>query len=160
MQTFNNLLINNYSLIKAFHIISMVAWMSAILYLPRLFVYHTTVKRNSEASKMLKIMEYRLQKFIMNPAMLLTIIFGVFLLKTNGIINWTEKWIYFKFLGVFLLLVIHNLLGRYRKDFFLDKNKHSRKFYKILNEVPTILLIVIFKISLSMKNLIFYILFI
>ena len=143
MQTFNNLLINNYSLIKAFHVISIVAWISAILYLPRLFVYHTTVKRNSEASKMLKIMEYRLQKFIMNPAMLLTIIFGVFLLKTNGIINWTEKWIYFKLLGVFLLLVIHNLLGRYRKDFFLDKNKHSRKFYKILNEVPTILLIVI-----------------
>ena len=121
----------------------MVAWMSAILYLPRLFVYHTTVKRNSEASKMLKIMEYRLQKFIMNPAMLLTIIFGVFLLKTNGIINWTEKWIYFKLLGVFLLLVVHNLLGRYRKDFFLDKNKHSGRFYKILNEVPTILLIVI-----------------
>ena len=121
----------------------MVAWMSAILYLPRLFVYHTTVKRNSEASKMLKIMEYRLQKFIMNPAMLLTIIFGVFLLKTNGIINWTEKWIYFKLLGVFLLLVVHNLLGRYRKDFFLDKNKHSMRFYKILNEVPTILLIVI-----------------
>ena len=143
MQTFNNLLINNYSLIKAFHVISIIAWMSAILYLPRLFVYHTTVKRNSEASKMLKIMEYRLQKFIMNPAMLLTIIFGVFLLKTNGIINWTEKWIYFKLLGVFLLLVVHNLLGRYRKDFFLDKNKHSRRFYKILNEVPTILLIVI-----------------
>ena len=143
MQTFNNLLINNYSLIKAFHVISMVAWMSAILYLPRLFVYHTTVKRNSEASKMLKIMEYRLQKFIMNPAMLLTIIFGVFLLKTNGIINWTEKWIYFKLIGVFLLLVVHNLLGRYRKDFFLDKNKHSLSFYKILNEVPTILLIVI-----------------
>ena len=143
MQTFNNLLINNYSLIKAFHIISMVAWMSAILYLPRLFVYHTTVKRNSEASNMLKIMEYRLQKFIMNPAMLFTIIFGFFLLKTNGIINWTEKWIYFKLLGVFLLLVVHNLLGRYRKDFFLDKNKHSGRFYKILNEVPTILLIVI-----------------
>ena len=143
MQTFNNLLINNYSLIKAFHVISIVAWISAILYLPRLFVYHTTVKRNSEASKMLKIMEYRLQKFIMNPAMLFTIIFGVFLLKTNGIINWTEKWIYFKLLGVFLLLVVHNLLGRYRKDFFLDKNKHSRRFYKILNEVPTILLIVI-----------------
>ena len=143
MQTFNNLLINNYSLIKAFHVISIVAWISAILYLPRLFVYHTTVKRNSEASKMLKIMEYRLQKFIMNPAMLFTIIFGVFLLKTNGIINWTEKWIYFKLLGVFLLLVVHNLLGRYRKDFFLDKNKRSRRFYKILNEVPTILLIVI-----------------
>ena len=127
MQTFNNLLINNYSLIKAFHVISIVAWISAILYLPRLFVYHTTVKRNSEASKMLKIMEYRLQKFIMNPAMLFTIIFGFFLLKTNGIINWTEKWIYFKLFGVFLLLVVHNLLGRYRKDFFLDKNKYFLK---------------------------------
>mgnify|MGYP003714782825 FL=1 len=143
MQTFNNLLINNYSLIKAFHVISIVAWISAILYLPRLFVYHTTVKRNSEASKMLKIMEYRLQKFIMNPAMLFTIIFGVFLLKTNGIINWTEKWIYFKLFGVFLLLVVHKLLGRYRKDFFLDKNKHSGRFYKILNEIPTVLLIII-----------------
>ena len=143
MQNFNDFLINNYPLIEAFHVISMVAWMAAILYLPRLFVYHTTVKKKSEASEMLKIMEYRLQKFIMNPAMLLTIIFGVFLLKTNGIINWTEKWIYFKLLGVFLLLVVHNLLGRYRKDFFLDKNKHSGKFYKILNEVPTILLIVI-----------------
>ena len=88
-------------------------------------------------------MEYKLQKFIMNPAMLFTIIFGFFLLKTNGIINWTEKWIYFKLFGVFLLLVVHNLLGRYRKDFFLDKNKHSGRFYKILNEVPTILLIVI-----------------
>ena len=143
METLNNFLTNNYLWIKAFHVISVITWMAALLYLPRLFVYHTTAKKHSDSSEMLKIMEYRLQKFIMNPAMLLTIIFGVFLLKTNGIINWTEKWIYFKLLGVFLLLVVHNLLGRYRKNFFLDKNKHSRRFYKILNEVPTILLIVI-----------------
>ena len=143
METLNNFLTNNYLWIKAFHVISVITWMAALLYLPRLFVYHTTAKKHSDSSEMLKIMEYRLQKFIMNPAMLLTIIFGVFLLKTNGIINWTEKWIYFKLLGVFLLLVVHNLLGRYRKDFFLDKNKHSGRFYKILNEVPTILLIVI-----------------
>jgi len=143
MQTFNNLLINNYSLIKAFHVISMVAWMAALLYLPRLFVYHTTLKKNSEASGMLKIMEYRLQKFIMNPAMLFTILFGVFLLKMHGVVNWGEKWIYFKLLAVFILLLIHYLLAKYRKDFFLDKNKHSAKFYKILNEAPTVLLIII-----------------
>ena len=96
MQSFNNFLVNNYSLIKAFHVISMVAWMAALLYLPRLFVYHTTVKKNSEPAQMLKIMEYRLEKFIMNPAMLLTILFGVFLLRTEGVVNWNEKWINFK----------------------------------------------------------------
>ena len=143
MQSFNNFLIGNYSLIKAFHVISMVAWMAALLYLPRLFVYHTTVKKNSDTSEMLKIMEYRLQKYIMNPAMLLTLLFGIFLLKTDEVINWGEKWIYFKLLAVFILLIIHYLLAKYRKDFFLDKNKHSAKFYKILNEAPTVLLIII-----------------
>ena len=143
MQTFNNLLTNNYFLIKAFHVISMVAWMAALLYLPRLFIYHTAVKKNSEASEMLKTMEYKLQKFIMNPAMLFTIFFGVLLLKTRGIINWAEKWIYFKLLAVIILLVVHYSLTRYRKTFFMDKNDNSANFYKILNEVPTILLIII-----------------
>ena len=143
MQSFHNFLVNNYSLIKAFHVISMVAWMAAILYLPRLFVYHTTVKKNSEASEMLKIMEYKLQKYIMNPAMLLTILFGIFLLKTDEIVTWTEKWVYFKLLAVVLMLVIHYLVTKYRKDFFLDKNTHSEKFYRIFNEAPTVLLIII-----------------
>ena len=143
MQNFNNFLINNYPLIKAFHVISMVAWMAAILYLPRLFVYHTTAKKNSEASEMLKIMEYRLQKFIMNPAMVLTIFFGFLLLKTDGVINWSENWLYFKLLVVFLMLIVHYLLSKYRIDFYMDKNNRSKKFYKILNEVPTVLLIII-----------------
>ena len=143
MQSFNNFLIGNYSLIKAFHVISMVAWMAALLYLPRLFVYHTTVKKNSDTSEMLKIMEYRLQKYIMNPAMLLTLLFGIFLLKTDGVINWGEKWIYFKLLAVFLLLLVHHLLAKYRKDFYMDNNNRSKKFYKILNEVPTALLVII-----------------
>ena len=94
-------------------------------------------------SQMLKIMEYRLEKFIMNPAMLLTILFGVFLLRTEGVVNWNEKWIYFKLSAVVLMLVLHYLLMGYRKGFFLDKNKHSKKFYKIFNEVPMILLIII-----------------
>tara|TARA_B100001013_G_scaffold51923_1_gene27204 strand:- start:8 stop:466 length:459 start_codon:yes stop_codon:yes gene_type:complete len=143
MQSFNNFLVGNYSLIKAFHVISMVAWMAALLYLPRLFVYHTTVKKNSDTSEMLKIMEYRLQKYIMNPAMLLTLLFGIFLLKTDGVINWGEKWIYFKLLAVFLLLLVHHLLTKYRKDFYMDNNNRSKKFYKILNEVPTALLVII-----------------
>ncbi len=143
MQSFNNFLVDNYSLIKAFHVISMVAWMAALLYLPRLFVYHTTVKKNSDTSEMLKIMELRLQKYIMNPAMLLTLLFGIFLLKTGELVNWAEKWIYFKLLAVFLLLLVHYLLAKYRKDFFLNKNSRSKKFYKILNEIPTILLILI-----------------
>ena len=143
MQSFNNFLVGNYSLIKAFHVISMVAWMAALLYLPRLFVYHTTAKKNSDTSEMLKIMEYRLQKYIMNPAMLLTLLFGIFLLKTDGVINWGEKWIYFKLLAVFLLLLVHHLLTKYRKDFYMDNNNRSKKFYKILNEVPTVLLVII-----------------
>ena len=143
MLSFNNFLVNNYSLIKAFHVISMVAWMAALLYLPRLFVYHTTVKKNSESSEMLKIMEYRLEKFIMGPAMMSTFVFGILLLKTDGIINWSEKWVYLKLLAAILLLTIHYLLIKYRKDFFLDKNIHSKKFYKILNEIPTALLIII-----------------
>ena len=120
MQSFNNFLVDNYSLIKAFHVISMVAWMAALLYLPRLFVYHTTAKKNSDTSEMLKIMEYRLQKYIMTPAMLSTLLFGILLLKTNGIVNWGEKWIYFKLLAVFLLLLVHHLLTKYRKDFLLE----------------------------------------
>lgn len=143
MQSFNNFLLDNYSLIKAFHVISMVAWMAALLYLPRLFVYHTTVENNSDASEMLKVMEYRLQKYIMTPAMLLTLLFGILLLKTEGVINWGEKWIYFKLFAALLLLFVHHLLAKYRKSFFLNKNIHSKRFYKILNEVPTILLILI-----------------
>jgi len=143
MQNFNNFLVNNYSLIKAFHVIFMVAWMAALLYLPRLFVYHTTVKKNSESSEMLKIMEYRLEKFIMTPAMLLTILFGIFLLKIEGVVDWDENWVCFKILTVALLVIVHYLLTRYRKGFFLDKNNHSGKFYRILNEVPTVLLIII-----------------
>ena len=143
MQNFNDFLINNYSLIKAFHVISMVAWMAAILYLPRLFVYHTTAKKKSEASEMLKIMEYRIQKFIMNPAMILTIFFGFLLLKTEGIINWGENWLYFKLFLVFLMLIVHYVLSKYRIDFYMDNNIRTKKFYKILNEVPTILLIII-----------------
>tara|TARA_B100000686_G_C16481572_1_gene807347 strand:- start:43 stop:501 length:459 start_codon:yes stop_codon:yes gene_type:complete len=143
MQNFNDFLINNYLVIKSFHVISMVAWIAAILYLPRLFVYHSQVKIKSETSEMLKIMEFRLQKYIMNPAMAFTILLGILLLKTKGIVNWSETWIYLKLFAVLGLLIVHHLLAKYRKDFFIDKNIHTAKFYKVLNEVPTVLLIII-----------------
>ena len=143
MQILINFLNNNYLLLKALHVISMISWMAALLYLPRLFVYHTTVKKKTEASEMLKIMEYRLQKYIMNPAMVATIFFGILLLNVKNVINWNEKWIYIKFFLVLGLIIVHHLLIKFRKDFYYDRNTHSKKFYKILNEVPTIFLIFI-----------------
>ena len=143
MQILINFLNNNYLLLKALHVISMISWMAALLYLPRLFVYHTTVKKKTEASEMLKIMEYRLQKYIMNPAMVATIFFGNLLLNVKNVINWNEKWIYIKLFLVLGLIIVHHLLIKFRKDFYYDRNTHSRKFYKILNEVPTIFLIFI-----------------
>ena len=143
METLNNFLTNNYLWIKAFHVISVITWMAALLYLPRLFVYHTTAKKNSDSSEMLKIMEYRLQKFIMNPAMIATLFFGVLLSKTEGIVDWKSMWIYIKLLSVLCLVGIHYKLSIYRKDFFYDKNTKTKKFYRIINEIPTLLLIII-----------------
>ena len=143
MQILINFLNNNYLLLKALHVISMISWMAALLYLPRLFVYHTTVKKKTEASEMLKIMEYRLQKYIMNPAMVATIFFGILLLNVKNVINWNEKWIYIKLFLVLGLIIVHHLLIKFRKDFYYDRNTHSKKFYKILNEIPKIFLIFI-----------------
>tara|TARA_B100000029_G_scaffold51006_1_gene46432 strand:- start:18150 stop:18605 length:456 start_codon:yes stop_codon:yes gene_type:complete len=142
MDQIYNFINNNYLIIKSLHVISMVSWMAALLYLPRLFVYHTTVK-NKESNELLKIMEYRLQKYIMSPAMVFTLIFGLLLVKVKGIIDWSEIWMYFKLFCVFLLIIFHHLLIKYRKDFFYDKNIHSKKFFKIINEIPTVLLIII-----------------
>ena len=88
-------------------------------------------------------MEYRLQKYIMNPAMVATIFFGILLLNVKNVINWNEKWIYIKLFLVLGLIIVHHLLIKFRKDFYYDRNTHSKKFYKILNEVPTIFLIFI-----------------
>ena len=143
METLNNFLFNNYLWIKSFHVISVIAWMVGMLYLPRLFVYHSTVKKDSESAEMLKIMEYKLQKFIMNPAMITSIFFGVLLLKTEGIVDWESLWIYIKLFSVLCLVFIHYKLSVYRKDFFNDNNIKTKNFYKIINEIPTLFLIII-----------------
>ncbi len=135
-----------YSWIKAFHIISVIAWMAGLLYLPRLFVYHVDAKPGSELSETLKIMERRLLKLIMNPAMLAAFFFGTVLLLGLGETAWSTAWLHVKLLLVAGLLVAHMAMGRWRREFAEDRNTRTRKFYRIANEVPTALMagIVIF----------------
>lgn len=128
---------------KAFHVISMIAWMAATFYLPRLFIYHCDVAPGSEASERFKIMEYRLMKAIMNPAIIATWTFGVILILTPGIIDWSDGWWQVKFTCVCLMAAYHGFLSRWRRAFQADANPHSQKFYRVMNEVPTVLMIII-----------------
>lgn len=136
-------LIYVYPWIKAFHIISMVAWMAGMFYLPRLFVYHTQTVRGSTDSERFKIMEYRLMKQIINPAMIATWTFGILLALTPGIIDWSAGWWHVKLACVILLGGLHGAMSRWRKDFLHDRNRHGERFYRIANEIPTVLLVVI-----------------
>jgi putative membrane protein len=128
---------------KAFHIISMVAWMAGMFYLPRLYVYHTMVVPGSAESERFKVMEYRLMKQIINPAMIATFFFGIILALTPGLIDWSAGWWHVKLLCVLLLTGFHGAASRWRKDFMNDANRRSTKFYRIANEVPTVLLVII-----------------
>ena len=142
MESLQNFLLNNYLWIKAFHVIAVISWMAGLLYLPRLFVYHAKAKQGTESSEMLKIMEYKLQKFIMNPAMIAAIFFGVLLLIVKDV-EWSKKWIYIKLIAVLGFVFVHHFLAKYRKNFKDDNNIHSSTYFKILNEVPTVLLVII-----------------
>lgn len=132
-----------YLWIKALHIIAVIAWMAAMLYLPRLFVYHADAKPGSELSETLKIMERRLLRAIMTPAMIATIAFGLLLLLHLGSGMWAELWWWGKFASVLGLAGLHGLMARYRREFALDRNRHSAKFYRIINEIPTVLMILV-----------------
>lgn len=130
-----------YLWLKALHIIAVIAWMAGMLYLPRLFVYHAMAKPQSEVSETLKRMERRLFNFIMMPAMLITWIVGIFLLLEG---QWLGAgWFHAKFVAVLAMTVLHGLFARWVNEFQADRNKHSDKFYRIINEIPTALLIVI-----------------
>jgi len=131
-----------YHWIKALHIIAVIAWMAGMLYIPRLFVYHTQVKIGSEASEIFKIMERRLLCLIINPAMIVSWGAGIWLvIYTNALDPQNGVWMHYKFLLLIFMQIVHALLARYRRKFADDKNTHSTKFYRILNEVPTVLLI-------------------
>lgn len=132
-----------YPLIKTCHILSIIAWMAGLFYLPRLFVYHAEARPGSDASETFKVMERRLLRGIMNPAMVATYVFGGLLAATPGLVDWSHGWIYVKLAGVAGLTVIHHLLGRWRKEFAADRNRRPARFYRIVNEIPTLLLIVI-----------------
>ena len=132
-----------YLWIKSLHVISMVAWMSGMLYLPRLFVYHCDVKRGTAESERFKVMEYRLLKFIINPAMIATWVFGVLLAATPGVIDWSAGWWHVKLLSVILMTGAAGALSARRRAFMMDRNTKSQRYFRILNEVPTVLLIII-----------------
>jgi putative membrane protein len=133
-----------YLYVKAFHVIAMVAWMAGMFYLPRLYVYHADAKPGSELSETFKVMENRLLRIIINPAMIATWILGLWLIFGFGVIDFrTSGWLHAKLTLVILLTIFHIILARWRKDFAADRNTRSARFYRIVNEVPTIILIFI-----------------
>lgn len=136
-------LVPAYPWIKALHIISVVAWMAGLLYLPRLFVYHAEARPGSEVAATLATMERRLLRAIMTPAMVAAYAFGVLLLLTPGVVDWRQGWIHAKLAAVLALTVIHGLLARWRRDFAADRNTRPARFYRVVNEIPTLLLIAI-----------------
>lgn len=125
---------------KTFHVISVISWMAAMFYLPRIFVYHTKAEIGSEMDKTFQIMEKRLLKIIMTPAMLSTYIFGLLTAYVYGLVA-LGIWFHIKMLAVLGLTIMHGLCAKWVKDFAKGENKHSEKFYRMVNEVPTILMI-------------------
>jgi protoporphyrinogen IX oxidase len=131
-----------YGIVKGFHVISVIAWMAGLLYLPRLFVYHTGVEAGSETSETFKIMERRLLRVIMNPAMIATWIFGLTLIVLTP--GWMEQgWLHAKLLLVVLMTVAHMAMARWRRAFAEDRNTHTHKYFRVMNEVPTLMMVVI-----------------
>ena len=127
--------------IKAFHVIAIIAWMAGLLYLPRLFVYHAESPVGSEQAKTFKVMERRLLKFITTPAMLASWVLGL-ILAFSGLIDWSaDGWFHLKLALVVMLSAYHGLLVKWTKDFALDRNTRSARFYRLANEVPTVLMI-------------------
>jgi putative membrane protein len=129
-----------YAWIKALHVIAVIAWMAGMLYLPRLFVYHADAPVGSALSETLKTMERRLLRGIMNPAMIAVFVFGGLMLAVQ---DWGQGWLHAKLLAVAALTVLHHVFARWRKDFAADRNLRPARFYRIANEVPTVLLIAI-----------------
>jgi len=133
---------NLYLLFKSLHLIAVISWMAGLLYLPRIFVYHSEANHESQKN-VFKTMERKLYNYIMLPAMLLSWLFGVLLIHSLGFNIFLELWIQIKIISVSILTYYHFLLGKYLNDFAIDANPKSSKFFRIINEVPTIILIVV-----------------
>jgi putative membrane protein len=133
-----------YQWINAAHVIAVIAWMAGMLYLPRLFVYHCGATHGSSQSETFKVMERRLLKAIINPAMIATWVLGITMIWHGRWLagEWFEpRWLYLKIILVLAMSGVHGLLARWVKDFAADRNRHTEIFYRIINEVPTVLLI-------------------
>ena len=134
---------NYYLLFKSLHLISVISWMAGLLYLPRIFVYHAEKINDKNISETFKIMEQKLMNFIMMPAMILSWIFGIFLILINGEAVYVSMWLSLKLIFVLLLTIYHFFLKYCIMKFVNNKNLYSPKFYRIINEIPTFLLIII-----------------
>lgn len=128
---------------KSFHVISVISWMAGLLYLPRLYVYHCETARGSEASERFKVMERRLLKQIMTPAMIATWVFGILLVLTPGAVDWSAPWWHVKLTAVVLMSGFHGAASKWRRQFLEDRNTKSQRFYRFANEVPAVLMIII-----------------
>ena len=126
--------------LKAFHVVAVITWFAGLFYLPRLFVYHADA-RDSISIERFKIMERRLYKQILMPAMYATFLFGIMLMLTPGLVDWHHDWFYVKLASVLALAGFHGALGRWRRDFLHDRNTHTQRFFRIANEVPTLLMV-------------------
>ena len=133
---------NFYLLFKSLHLIAVISWMAGLLYLPRIFVYHSEVSHDSQ-KQVFKTMERKLYNYIMTPAMLLSWLFGVLLIYSLGFDIFKELWMQIKIVSVLILTHYHFMLGRYLQNFEIDNNRKSSRFFRIINEVPTIILIVV-----------------
>ena len=134
---------NYYLLFKSLHLISVISWMAGLLYLPRIFVYHAENSDDRKISDVFKVMEKKLYFYIMTPAMVLSWIFGLLLIHSIGFEQLGQTWMVSKIIFVILLTLYHFYLGKTLNQFKFDQNTHSHKFYRLINEIPTILLILI-----------------
>ena len=137
---------NTYLLFKSIHLIAVISWMAGLLYLPRIFVYHSEAVQNNKTEDLIstfKIMERRLFIYIMNPAMIVSWIFGILLIHTIGIDNFGSLWLQLKLCFVIILTIYHFFLFQCLRKFATNNNSFSPKFYRIINEIPTVLLILI-----------------
>ena len=134
---------NTYLLFKSLHLISVISWMAGLIYLPRIFVYHAENSSEIKTSEIFKIMEKKLFFYIMTPAMILSWVFGLLLIHSIGFQQLGQTWMLLKIVFVVILTTYHFYLGSLLNQFKLDSNKHSHKFYRYINEIPTILLILI-----------------
>ena len=134
---------NTYLLFKSLHLISVISWMAGLLYLPRIFVYHSQNNTQQIISEVFKVMEKKLFFYIMTPAMILSWVFGLILIYEIGFDKLGQTWMILKLVFVTLLTFYHFYLGRILGQFRIDSNRHSHKFYRLINEIPTLLLILI-----------------